>query len=61
MKKTRKLENGLTAEDLRRLAIECNVLQTAACQLSSLIDTLIIKHRDALLDRLRLRIAEAAE
>ena len=60
-KKMRRLAQALTAEDLRALAVACKVQEAASRQLPGLIDALIEDHHDALLDRLELRINEAAK
>ena len=60
MKKMRKLANGLTAEDLRALAIECKMPEATYGQLPGLVDALIADYHDALLDQLELRINEVA-
>ena len=60
-RKVRRLANGLSPEDLRALAIECGMPQAERRQLPGLFDTLIADYHDALLDRLELRINEAAK
>ncbi len=61
MKKLRKLANGLTAEDLRALAIDCKMPEAIHRQLPGLVNALVADHHDALLDRLELRINEVAK
>ena len=60
VRRMRQLARALTAEDLRALAIECEMQEAASRQLPSLVDALIIDHHDAFLDRLELRINEVA-
>ena len=57
----RQLAKGLTPEDLRSLAIECEIVEASYRQLPVLVDILIGDHHDALLDRLELRINEVAK
>lgn len=61
VKKMRRLAMGLTAEDLRDLAIASEIQAATTRQLPDLINVLIAEHHDALLDRLELRINEVAK
>ena len=60
-RKMLQLARSLTAEDLRALAIEAGMPEAHSRQLPGLVDALIADHHDALLDRIELRINEAAE
>ena len=51
----------LCAEDLRALAVEIGMPEARIRQIPGLVDALIADHHDALLDRLELRINEAAK
>ena len=59
-RRIRQLTKALITEDLRDLAIACEVQYAASRKLPDLIDTLAKAHHDALLDRLELRINEVA-
>ena len=61
LRRMRWLARPLTAEDLRGLAIACEMPEAASRQPPGLVDALIADYHEALFDRLELRINDLAK